>query len=459
MAQSSNLNLNSDTIAAISTSYGASGIAIIRMSGSQSLNIAQKILNRIDHENPGKLILTSLHDENKNILDKVLTVYFASPKSYTGEDMIEIHTHGGILIARICLELLIKFGARIAEPGEFTKRAFLNGHIDLSQAEGVLGIIQSKSIEAVKASARNLTGELTREINNIHEEILNLQGNIELELDFPEGEKLNFNLGAGLENIKSKLQNIYNRCSAGNLLNSGVKIVIAGKPNAGKSSLMNALLNKKRAIVTDIPGTTRDLIEENFNLNGIPVNLIDTAGIRESNNIIENAGIELAHEALRNCDLCLWVIDSTQDFKQDEINLIENISSDLKIIFVLNKSDLKRDANININININLNMHKKISVSAMTGDGINDLKNLMSEIITGSAVLNSGLNASELQILKIKSCLNLILQAEDAFKSEIGFDVIAGLLNSVRNNLLEILGIERDDELLNSIFSRFCVGK
>ena len=454
MAQSSDLNLNSDTIAAISTSYGESGIAIIRMSGSQSLSVAQKILNRIDHENPGKLILTSLHDENKNILDKVLTVYFASPKSYTGENMIEIHTHGGILIARICLELLIKFGARIAEPGEFTKRAFLNGHIDLSQAEGVLGIIQSKSLEAVKAAARSLTGELTREINNIHEEILNLQGNIELELDFPEGEKLNFNLGAELENIKSKLQNIYNRCSAGNLLNSGVKIVIAGKPNAGKSSLMNALLNKKRAIVTDIPGTTRDLIEENFNLNGIPVNLTDTAGIRESNNIIENAGIELAREALRNCDLCLWVIDSTQNLEQEEINLIENISDDLKIIFVLNKSDLKRDADININ-----SAHKKISVSAMTGYGINDLKNLMSEIITGSAVLNSGLNASELQILKIKSCLNLILQAEDAFKSEMGLDVIAGLLNSVRNNLLEILGIERDDELLNSIFSRFCVGK
>ena len=454
MAQSSDLNLNSDTIAAISTSYGESGIAIIRMSGSQSLSVAQKILNRIDHENPGKLILTSLHDENKNILDKVLTVYFASPKSYTGENMIEIHTHGGILIARICLELLIKFGARIAEPGEFTKRAFLNGHIDLSQAEGVLGIIQSKSLEAVKAAARSLTGELTREINNIHEEILNLQGNIELELDFPEGEKLNFDLGSGLKNIKNKLQNIYDRCSAGNLLNSGVKIVIAGKPNAGKSSLMNALLNKKRAIVTDIPGTTRDLIEENFNLNGIPVNLTDTAGIRESNNIIENAGIELAREALRNCDLCLWVIDSTQNLEQEEINLIENISDDLKIIFVLNKSDLKRDADININ-----SAHKKISVSAMTGYGINDLKNLMSEIITGSAVLNSGLNASELQILKIKSCLNLILQAEDAFKSEMGLDVIAGLLNSVRNNLLEILGIERDDELLNSIFSRFCVGK
>ena len=454
MAQSSNLNLNSDTIAAISTSYGESGIAIIRMSGSQSLSVAQKILNRIDHENPGKLILTSLHDENKNILDKVLTVYFASPKSYTGENMIEIHTHGGILIARICLELLIKFGARIADPGEFTKRAFLNGHIDLSQAEGVLGIIQSKSLEAVKAAARSLTGELTREINNIHEEILNLQGNIELELDFPEGEKLNFDLGAGLKNIRNKLQNIYDRCSAGNLLNSGVKIVIAGKPNAGKSSLMNALLNKKRAIVTDIPGTTRDLIEENFNLNGIPVNLTDTAGIRESNNIIENAGIELAREALRNCDLCLWVIDSTQDLEQEEINLIENISDDLKIIFVLNKSDLKRDADININ-----SAHKKISVSAMTGYGINDLKNLMSEIITGSAVLNSGLNASELQILKIKSCLNLILQAEDALNSETGFDVIAGLLNSVRNNLLEILGIERDDELLNSIFSRFCVGK
>ena len=162
----------------------------------------------------------------------------------------------------------------------------------------------------------------------------------------------------------------------------------------------------------------------------------------------------MAREALRNCDLCLWVIDSTQDLEQEEINLIENISDDLKIIFVLNKSDLKRDADININ-----SAHKKISVSAMTGYGINDLKNLMSEIITGSAVLNSGLNASELQILKIKSCLNLILQAEDALNSETGFDVIAGLLNSVRNNLLEILGIERDDELLNSIFSRFCVGK
>lgn len=448
------------TIAAISTALGEGGIAIIRISGPDAVTISTKILTRKNFEIPGKLYLTNLIDNDKNILDRVLAVNFKAPNSYTGEDIVEIHTHGGILIARLCLDLLLKNGAEPAQPGEFTRRSFINGRIDLSQAEGVLGIIKSQSIEAIKAGARTLTGELSRKIHEIHDEILNLQSNLEIDLDFPEHE--NFIEDSNIENeidiIISKLKNLISQCSAGFLLNNGIKITIAGSPNVGKSSLLNAILGTERAIVTDIPGTTRDIINENILINGLPVRISDTAGLRETENVIEAMGVELAKNSINESDICLYVLDgsipTSLSFGHLPLKMGDSAapeSGEGSTIIVLNKSDLEQK------IDINSLPHDipKISVSAKNLTGISELKNLIYDMAVKNSKLSSGLNVSAQQLDDLTESLNLIIEA----KNSISDDVRADMLNSARINLLKILGIDAGDELLDNMFSRFCVGK
>ena len=438
------------TIAAISTALGEGGIAIIRISGPDAVTISTKILTRKNFEIPGKLYLTNLIDNDKNILDRVLAVNFKAPNSYTGEDIVEIHTHGGILIARLCLDLLLKNGAEPAQPGEFTRRSFINGRIDLSQAEGVLGIIKSQSIEAIKAGARTLTGELSRKIHEIHDEILNLQSNLEIDLDFPEHE--NFIEDSNIENeidiIISKLKNLISQCSAGFLLNNGIKITIAGSPNVGKSSLLNAILGTERAIVTDIPGTTRDIINENILINGLPVRISDTAGLRETENVIEAMGVELAKNSIHESDICLYVLDGNMQGEMST-QLTERLKN--TTIIVLNKSDLEQK----IDINSLPSDIPKISVSAKNLTGISELKNLIYDMAVKNSKLSSGLNVSAQQLDDLTESLNLIIEA----KNSISDDVRADMLNSARINLLKILGIDAGDELLDNMFSRFCVGK
>lgn len=444
--------VNSDTIAAISTALGHSGIAVIRISGPDAVIVAQKILKRQDFSDAGRMYLTSLLDADGKIIDRVLAVRFMKPKSYTGEDIFEIHTHGGIFIARKCLELALRNGARPAEPGEFTRRAFVNGRIDLSQAEGVLGIIQARSSEALHAAARTLTGELSRKAHEIHDELLVLQGNIEIQLDFPEGESADFDFLPGIDNVISQLKEIISQCNAGIILREGVRAVIVGRPNAGKSSLMNALLGKKRAIVTDIPGTTRDIIEECIIINGVPVRLSDTAGLRESDDIIEAEGVRLALEALSESDICLYVIDASCELAYDERKFFAELEG-RKIIFVMNKCDLPQkilDDEIPA---------PKIYVSAKNNTGIDDLKAKIYETACNDSVLSAGLNASASQLEELRRSLQAVLEARDSIISEIGEDITAGLLGAARMSLLRVLGLDAGDELLDSMFSRFCVGK
>ncbi len=454
-------NFSRETIAAISTALGEGGIAIIRISGDSAVEISKKILKNTENfKTPGLMHLTSLLDSENNILDRVLTVHFKAPKTYTGEDIVEIHTHGGILLARLCLQLLLKNGAKIAEPGEFTRRAFLNGRIDLSEAEGVLGVIKSQSIESLKASARTLTGGLSEIVKDIYNKILKIQGELEISLDFPEGvetSKINSDVKNAIIKINSELEELKSKCSTGILLLNGVRVVIAGLPNAGKSSLMNAILKKQRAIVTEIPGTTRDIIEENINIEGVPIRLTDTAGLRDSENEIELTGIELAKEAVKESDICLWVIDSSKEFSEKDLEFMSLLDNIENLIIVFNKCDLplKFDSE-------KLNSYTKIFLSAKTGVGLDDLKNEILKISTGGNVLNSAFNASEKQMYYINECINLTKQALESVNSELGDDVTAELLGAARHNLMNMLGIEgfkNNEELLDSIFSRFCVGK
>ncbi|MBQ8692739.1 MAG: tRNA uridine-5-carboxymethylaminomethyl(34) synthesis GTPase MnmE [Synergistaceae bacterium] len=458
-------DLPQDTIAAVSTAQGEADIAIIRMTGPASASIAEKILrlpkslNNFKFINSRVMNLAALYLDDAP-LDYVLAVYFKSPLSFTGEDMVEIHTHGGSLIAKLCLEALLNGGARLAEPGEFTRRAFLNNKIDLSQAESVLGIIKAKSEEALKSAARVMAGELSNQILAIRDDILNIQGSIEIGLDFPEGEEPlinNLELLEQADKLNLKLNNLIAQCRTGCLLREGASVVIAGRPNVGKSSLLNALLNRRRAIVTDLPGTTRDIIEEAIIIEGVYVRLTDTAGLRETDNIIEADGINLAREALSNADVRLWLMDASQEFSGQDILYLNNFL-DLKLdnsVIVLNKADIERDNN-NLDYLNNLNY---IKISAKTGYGLEDLKKLIISWIVKDGAVNSGLNVSAGQLEELKACAENLAGVKEAVLINAGEVIIADLLSAARLSLERVLGIESSEVLLNSIFSRFCVGK
>ena len=437
--------LGSTTIAAISTALGHSGIAVIRISGPDAVNVARRLVKRQDFPEAGRMYLTSLLDSSGLVIDRVLAVHFARGKSYTGEDVVEIHTHGGMFAARSCLELAFRNGAVPAEPGEFTRRAFVNGRIDLSQAEGVLSLIQAKSQEALRAAARTLTGEFSRKARKIHDEILTLQGNLEIQLDFPEGESFSGDISTELAGVISELEELISQCSAGMILREGLRVVIAGRPNAGKSSLMNALLGRNRAIVTDIPGTTRDIIEDGLIIEGVPMRLMDTAGLRKADDVIEAEGVRLALEALSEGDICLYVIDASTGLTDEDRDYLCGSN----VIAVLNKSDLPCVIDEEIPA-------QTVRVSAKTGMGIDELKAAVYEKACGDSAMSSGLNVSAGQLEELRGSLQALREAGDSLLSE---DVAAGLLGSARLGLLRILGVDAGDELLDSMFSRFCVGK
>ncbi|MBR0168354.1 MAG: tRNA uridine-5-carboxymethylaminomethyl(34) synthesis GTPase MnmE [Synergistaceae bacterium] len=441
-----------DTIAAISTALGEGAISIVRISGPDAVSISRRILARKDFPEHAKMYLTSLIADGETV-DRVLCVHFMKPKSYTGEDVIEIHTHGGILAAQTCLALAVSNGARVAEPGEFTRRAFVNGHIDLAQAEGVLSLISSRSNEAMKAAARTLTGELSRAVMRIHDEILSLQGRIEIELDFPEGETLTgLDVSGEIGRIISGLEELIPRCSAGMILSHGVRVVISGRPNAGKSSLLNALVSKKRAIVTEIPGTTRDIIEESIIIGGVPVRLYDTAGLRESDDVIEAEGVRLAVEAMNESDICVYVVDGSCDLSAEDSENIRGLEGRQTIIAV-NKSDLENKAG-----DVD-SLCPKIKVSAKNGEGIEALRSAIYDMAVKNCAVSSGLNVSAFQLEELRGALRDLREGEESAVIGAGDDVTAGLLGSARLRLLRVLGVGAGDELIDSMFRRFCVGK
>lgn len=474
------MDQGSDTIVAIATAWGEAGVAIVRLSGFCAVKLAKAVVRfktGLEFPPPRLMRVASFVDKDERAIDQVLVVCFAAPKSYTGEDVVEIHTHGGTLVAQLCLERLTREGARLAEPGEFTKRAFLNGRIDLSQAESVLGIVRSRSEEALRAAARTLSGELSAFASTIREGLLTLQGALEVELDFPEGLSYRDDetvLGS-ITALRLNLEDLLDRCSAGLLLREGIRVVLTGRPNVGKSSLLNALLKQARAIVTALPGTTRDVIEEVIVYRGVPIRLVDTAGLRTPSDEIEASGIDRTLAEVHRADLCLWVLDGSVPLDDEDWAYLERFRDKDRII-VLNKSDLNPSHGLSAELSVMenvcaLSLSKQnsergpaiqssvLSLSAKTGEGLDLLKDNIVSFASNSGALDAGLNVTARQLSEVREALLALTEAETATKGKIGQDVTASLLFRARACLERLLGMSYDDALLDSIFSRFCVGK
>ena len=456
-----------NTIAAISTATGTGGIGIIRMSGSKCFEILEKIfvpVNKYDIKDvPGYTIRFGyiINKEKNEKIDEVLVSFFKNPKSYTKEDMCEINSHGGMVIERKILELCIKNGADIAEPGEFTKRAFLNGRIDLTQAESVIDIINSKTDNEAKASVNQLQGALSQKIVSIKKKILDIMADIEASIDYPEYdiEELGDNeLIRRLKYIGDDLQELKNSFNTGKILREGIKTIIIGKPNAGKSSLLNAMLNEERAIVSDIPGTTRDTIEEFIMIQGIPLKLIDTAGIRNTNDKIEKIGVKKALKLAEDADLIISIFDGSLELEKEDYEILDLIK-DKKAIILNNKIDLQ---NSKINA-LNFKKYNKevIDISVKEKIGLN---RLYDEIVKMFCIKDITVNDGVIitNIRHKNQIEKAVKSLEDAIKSvndNMPVDISSVYIKQMITELNIITGEDVSEDIINEIFSKFCLGK
>ena len=470
-------NFSCDTICAIATAMSDAGIGIIRVSGKDALSICHNIYlsgkkeKDLLHHEPNTIKFGYIVDEKKDgkIIDEVMVSYMKAPHSYTKEDVVEINSHGGMLIMNEILSLLIENGCRLAEPGEFTKRAFLNGRIDLTKAEAVMDIISAQNKFALDSSRDQLQGSISKEVKELRKDILYQMAFIESALDDPE----NYDL----EGFPDKLRNIINpmiskidgllkTADEGKIRKDGIRTVIIGKPNAGKSSLLNSLSGNERAIVTDIAGTTRDVIEETIRLDDIILNLVDTAGIRDTEDLIEKIGVDKAKEKIAEADLCLYIIDSTSELDEED-SKISKLCSDKKTIIILNKNDKTGEIKITSDIipmtfsDISIDNIPVITTSLLNGEGIDSLKRAITdlffsgEIAPKQEIYITNLRHKEL-LKKTLDSLKLVLNSIDENLSE---DFYTVDLTNAYAYLGEIIGEEIGDDLVNEIFSKFCMGK
>ena len=455
-----------NTIVAISTAMGNGGIGIVRMSGEKSFEILDKIFRPKNNDGfiKGYQIKYGniIDPKNEEIVDEVLVSYFVAPKSYTTENMCEINTHGGMVVEKRILELCLENGAEIAGPGEFTKRAFLNGRIDLSQAEAIIDLINSKTVREAKESINQLEGHLSSKIENIRQKMLNLMIAIDVNIDYPEydEEEVTKNRSLGeLRIISEELIKLENSFNSGKILRDGVKTVILGKTNAGKSSLLNRILKEDRAIVSNIEGTTRDTIEEFVDVEGIPLKLIDTAGIRNSSNEIEQIGIQKSKKLADSADLIIAIFDITKNLTEDDEELLE-IIKDKECIILLNKIDVlsenieleKRLKSINKNI---------LKISAMEDIGIQQLFDKIVEIYSfnNDSLSNDVLISNERHKNLIQKARIEIDEAINATENDMYIDIISIYITNAMNYLAEITGNNVTDDVINEIFKKFCLGK
>ena len=439
------------TICAISTPIGVGGISVIRISGKKSLDVVNSVLTSPLKIEPRKMQLKNV--KINNITDKAMVVYFKAPFSFTGEDVVEIQCHGGVYITNLILNKLIKNGATLAENGEFTKRAFLNGKMTLDKAEGVIDIINAESEEQIKAASNLASGNLTKNIKEMQSVLTDILAEVEVSLDYPEHDIEYTTTNKFVEKVNNLIKNINeikNTADTGMIIKNGINVVVLGSPNVGKSSLMNALLGYERAIVTNIAGTTRDTITESYVYSGIKVNLIDTAGIRETNDQVEKIGIDIAKDKINSADLILFVIDSTKKLTEEELTLFEKIKNK-KHIVVLNKLDDKK---------FDFNFKNQIEVSSLKNQNIDNLKQkIYDEIINKNIIGNSTIITNTRHKIALENAENSLKDSLKTLENTNSFELFSIDLTSAYSFLGEITGDSNKENIIDRIFSKFCLGK
>jgi len=454
-----------DTIGAISTSIGEGGIAIVRISGDKAKDVVEKIFQAKNGQSIKDMKSYTMKygyiiDESNNHIDEVIVSFMKGPRSFTAEDTIEINCHGGVVATNKVLEQVIKQGVRIAEPGEFTKRAFLNGRIDLSQAEAVIDIINAKTDLSMKSALMQSEGLISKEIRGLREKLLSTIAHIEATVDYPEDdlEEVTSEMAIrDLDIIKKEIKEFIETAEEGKILREGLSTVIVGKPNVGKSSLLNALTKENRAIVTDIPGTTRDVIEEYINISGIPIKIIDTAGIRETDDVVEKIGVERSRAKINDADLIILILDSSNELTEEDKEIINHISNK-KYMILLNKSDL--NSKITQKDLENINCTNIYSISAKTGEGIDEVRTAIKdmffkgEISTNNVIITNTRHKEAL--LRAYECIE---SAINTLNYTFAIDLASIDIRNAWTFLGEITGDSLEENIIDKIFKDFCLGK
>jgi tRNA modification GTPase len=449
-----------DTIVAISTALGIGAISIIRLSGEDAIKIVNKSfsgkdLNGVESHtiNYGYIL------DSEYKIDEVLVSVFRSPKTFTKEDIVEINCHGGIATTTKILELMLKNGARIAEPGEFTKRAFLNGRIDLIEAEGVMDLINAKTEQARAVAINQVDGKVSELIKYLRKNMIEVLANIEVNIDYPEYEDIeqmtHEKLLPKILETKTKIEEIINESKNGKLIKEGIDTVIIGRPNVGKSSILNKLINEDKAIVTDVAGTTRDVVEGKLNIDGIILNILDTAGIRKTEDIVEKIGVKKSLELIETAELILFVVNNNENLSPEDAEILKKIR-DKAHITIINKIDLENKLDIN-----KIDSKNRVFLSATNNQGIHDLKNKIKDIFNFEQINQKDFtyltNARNLAILS--DCANLMKDIEEGINNNLPIDIVEIDIKKVWKNLGEIIGETYQEELIDQLFSQFCLGK
>ncbi len=446
----------SDTICAISTSLGVGAVSMIRVSGKEAISIVSKLFNGDDLNNVDThTIHYGFIVDNNEKIDEVLVTVMKAPKTFTREDVVEINCHGGIATTNKVLELLLLNGCRQAEPGEFTKRAFLNGRIDLMEAEAVADLINGKTEEARRVAISQMQGSGSKLISKLREDLVGLISNIEVNIDYPEYQDI---YEVTVKDIKDKinyfhdsLTNIINNYENGRILTDGIKTVIVGRPNVGKSSILNKLLDYNKAIVTDIPGTTRDIVEGSISFNGILLNIIDTAGIRDTDNVVEKIGVEKSLNLIDTADLVIVVLNNNEELSDDDRKILDATKDKKRIIFV-NKVDLESKLKLDLDV---------VKGNTIEVNGLDALKDKIRELFNLDGIEKRDLNylSNAREISTIKEVLGIVSDIENALDNGIEVDMIEIDIKRIWELLGSLIGVSYDNELIDNIFSRFCLGK